>query len=322
MGACNQLSVTIGIFLVNLVGGVLVVESHGQAFCQWRYLAFLGAFLAVVLTGATVAPESPQWLAKGNFREGTVSALRRLRASPAEPEADQIFSDMAESQSGGSSSGGLGQYKKSLVVAIGLCAYQQFSGVNAVMMYTTSICESAGMANPAAMSTVIMGAQVVLTLISCVLMEKLGRRLLLLFGSASMALGHLVLALYFFKPDVVPSMLALVALFVFILGFSWGLGPIPWIMMAEVFPTSVAAKCAALATAVNWGSSFVVTLSFSYLEEGLTKEGTFLLLGIICVSCFFFTLLLVPETRGLSVDEVLVKLNGKTVRNVETVNTA
>ena len=151
-----------------------------------------------------------------------------------------------------------------------------------------------------------MGAEVVLTLIS-----------LLLFGSASMAVGHMVLALYFFRPDVVPSMWALVALFVFILGFSWGSGPIPWIMMAEVFPTSVAAKSAALATAVNWGSSFVATLSFSYLEEGLTKEGTFLLLAVNCVSCFFFTMFLVPETRGLSVDEVLVKLNGKRVRNVE-----
>jgi len=317
LGACNQLSVTIGIFLVNLVGGsLLVVESHGEMFCQWRHLAFMGAFLAIVLTGASVAPESPQWLAKGNFREGTLSAMRRLRTSPAEPEVDQIFSEMTESRSGGSSER-LGQYKKSMVVAIGLCAYQQFSGVNAVMMYTTNICKSAGMADPAAMSTVVMGAQVVLTLISCVLMEKLGRRPLLLFGSASMAVGHMVLALYFFRPDVVPSMLALVALFVFILGFSWGLGPIPWIMMAEVFPTSVAAKCAAIATAVNWGSSFVVTLSFSYLEEGLTKEGTFLLLAVICVSCFFFTLFLVPETRGLSVDEVLVKLNGKRVRNVE-----
>merc|ERR1712107_292188 len=105
-------------------------------------------------------------------------------------------SEMTESRSGGSSER-LGQYRKSMVVAIGLCAYQQFSGVNAVMMYTTNICKSAGMADPAAMSTVVMGAQVVLTLISCVLMEKLGRRPLLLFGSASMAVGHMVLALYF-----------------------------------------------------------------------------------------------------------------------------
>ena len=128
LGACNQLSVTIGIFLVNLVGGsLLVVESHGEMFCQWRHLAFLGAFLAIVLTGASVAPESPQWLAKGNFREGMLYAMRRLRTSPAEPEVDQIFSEMTLSRSGGSSEG-LGQYKKSIVVAIGLCAYQQFSG--------------------------------------------------------------------------------------------------------------------------------------------------------------------------------------------------
>merc|ERR1712136_12613 len=211
-------------------------------------------------------------------------------------------------------------YRRSLVVAIGFGAYQQFSGVNAVGMYTTDIIKSAGFANPAAMTTVVMGFQIVITLFMGVLVEKLGRRPLMLFGSASMALGNLMLALFFFFPHVVPSILPLVALFVFCLGFSWGLGPIPWIIMAEVFPTSVAAKGAALTTAVSWSSSFVVTLTFPHLESVWTKQGTFLIFAFICVSCFFFTLILVPETRGLTVDEILLKLNSKNRRSTEAVN--
>jgi len=313
LGSSTQLFISTGLFLVNLAGGSLFVEEYqNQAFCQWRHLAFSGAVVAAVLTCVSMAPESPPWLAKRN-REETLSALRRLRTSPAEPEADQIFSEMAESQSGASES--LGLYKKSLVVAIGFGAFQQFSGVNAVDMYTTDIIKSAGMADPAAMTTVVMGFQVVITVFMGVLVEKLGRRPLMLFGSASMALGNLMLALYFFLPDVVPSMLPLVALFVFCLGFTWGLGPIPWIIMAEVFPTSVAANGAAITTAVNWSSSFVVTLTFPHFEKALTKQGTFLIFAFICVSCFFFTLVLVPETRGLPVDEILQKLNGKTLRS-------
>jgi len=93
LGACNQLSVTIGIFLVNLVGGsLLVVENHGEMFCLWRHLPFLGAFLAIVLTGVSVAPESPQWLAKCNCREGTLYIKRRLRISPAESPRRTKFS--------------------------------------------------------------------------------------------------------------------------------------------------------------------------------------------------------------------------------------
>jgi len=318
LGASTQLSISTGLFLVNLAGGSLFVEEyHNQGFCQWRHLAFSGAVVAALLTCVSMAPESPPWLAKSN-REEALSALRRLRTSPAEPEADQIFSEMAESQSGASES--LCLYTKSLVVSIGFGAYQQFSGVNAVNMYTTSIIKSARVADPAAMTTVVMAFQVVVTLFMGVLVEKLGRRPLMLFGSALMALGNLMLALYFFLPDVGLSILPLAALFVFELGFSWGLGPIPWIIMAEVFPTSVAAKGAAITTAVNWSSSFVVTLAFPHLERLFTKQGTFLIFAVICMSCFLFTLVLVPETRGLTVDEILLKLNSKTLRSTEAGN--
>merc|ERR1712125_196482 len=119
-----------------------------------------------------------------------------------------------------------------------------------------------------------------------------------------------------------PSWLALSALGLFILGFSLALGPIPWLILAELFPTEVRSVACSLATAMNWTFSFIVVLIFPSLQKAITQEGTFLLLSGICLLCFFFVLAFVPETRGKSVDEVLELLRGSAARgiNLKSVN--
>jgi SP family facilitated glucose transporter-like MFS transporter 8 len=324
LGAANQLSCTAGIFLVNFVGTYIFTEQlDGQTFTQWRYICLLGAAITLLLGTVLVLPESPKWLAKQGKVDESKAALRRLRAGDCSGEAQAIIAEMSQQDTGPSGAGvaGLGQYRKSLVIGIGLCMFQQLGGVNAVMMYAGKICAEAGMTNANAMALGIMGLQVVLTAISCILMEYAGRRGLLLFGSICMVTGHVVLAYYFLSLDVGgmwgPSWLAMVGLGIFIVGFSLALGPIPWLILAELFPTEVRGTCCSIATAANWGCSFIVCLAFSGLQAALTKEGTFLLFAFVMTACLCFVFFLVPETKGKSVEEVLEELgSGARAREV------
>lgn len=320
LGAANQLSVTCGIFLVNFLGAyVCTVEHQGHIFTQWRTLSFAGAGISVLLLLVAAAPESPLWLAKKGKAQRAKAALERLRSGSSAEELEEIMTASTNPTSADAptqNSKSLFQYSRSLIVGIGLLFFQQFSGVNAIIFFAGSICSSAGLdGNTAAMA--IMAIQVFLTGISCLLMDRAGRRVLLLFASMSMAIGHIILAYYFLARDderlIAPPMLALVALGIFILGFSLGMGPIPWLLLAEIFPTEVRGNASSLATAVNWLCSYLVTLSFLKVQEAISPQGTFLLFSVVCLLCFVFVMILVPETKGKTVDEVLRSLKAPAV---------
>jgi len=105
--------------------------------------------------------------------------------------------------------------------------------------------------------------------------------------------------------------MALAALGIYILGFSLGLGPVPWLILVELFPTEVVNKAASVAVGVAWISTFLVDLLFLPLEEAITKEGIFLSFTIFCATCFFFVLTLVPETKGRTVAQVLALMQDR-----------
>lgn len=276
-------------------------------------MCFLAGAIALLLCAVAILPESPKWLASQGKPDECRTALARLRSGDSSMEADAMIEEMQRTTSAGpgSARANVFSYKKSLIIGVGLCVFQQVSGVNAVMMYTSNICESAGMPNANQAAMIVMGLQVILTGISCLLMERAGRRMLLLFGSFSMSLASLVLAYSFLALDhkdtmSAPSWLAISGLVLFIVGFSLALGPIPWLILAELFPTEVRSNACSIACGANWSFSFLVTMSFLPLEKAITKEGTFLLFGIISALCFLFVLVLVPETKGKTVDEVLI----------------
>jgi len=205
-------------------------------------------------------------------------------------------------------------YKLSLLVAVGVMVFQQLSGINAIMMYSTSICAQAGMADPAVAALGIMVAQVALTGAASGLVELAGRRSLMQASGASMCLSHLALAYYMAAAERgwwAPPWLALASLAVFIVGFSTGMGPVPWVVVGEVFPGEVLGSASAVATAVMWICSFNVCLGFPALQAALGKSGVFLLFAGFCFGCLAFVTALVPETKGRSVDEVLELLRAR-----------
>lgn len=315
LGAANQLSVTLGILVVSVVGSYgFVVEHDGELWSDWPRLAVFGFGLAWPLLAMLFMPDSPKWHARRGDADAARASLRRLRASDITMEVAELAQAPPPGESTCAGSARLLCYKRPLVVGIGLLAFQQVSGVNAIMMYTTAICQQADMENAELAAMVSMAAQVVFTGISCLLMERVGRRPLLLFGAAAMACAHLTLAFYFFARAHgmwAPSELALLALAIFIFGFSLGLGPVPWLILAEIFPTEVRSVASSWATATNWTCSFVVTLLFGRLEDAISRQGAFLLFAVVCVGCFCFVFSLVPETRGKSVEQVLVEMSSR-----------
>lgn len=332
LGAANQLSITLGILLVNVVGGyVFLTESEGHKFCNWRALAVFGAVLSVFLFGIAFMPESPYWLAEHGEFDAAKEALGRLRRGTVFEEFSDIVAEISPPLPNASSGQDVmpptlslteqeepsawikywEDYRKPLIVASGLLCFQQLSGTNAIMMYTKKICEDANIDNAEMAALVAMGAQVVITAIACFIIESVGRRPLLLLGALSQTLAHALLVYYFFAQSQgwwAPSWMALFALCVFIVGFSLGMGPIPWLMLAEFFPTEARGTASSIATAANWSTSFLVTLVFKPLEDAFSKQGAFFFLALLSLATICFVKVLVPETKGKSPEEVMQNL--------------
>jgi MFS family permease len=191
---------------------------------------------------------------------------------------------------------------RGLVICFGLMFFQQVSGINAVIFYTTDIFKAAGTGIDPEIATIIVGVmQVVATFVASLVVDRLGRRLLLLVSDSVMALCTLVLGIYFFMKSQDASSvdsigwIPIVALCVFIVTFSLGFGPVPWLMMGELFASDVKGIAAPLTGTLNWflGEIFIVK-SFC----GLSVLGT------------VFVFLVVPETKGKSLNEIQLMLSG------------
>jgi len=352
LGAMNQLAVTIGILGANVFGTFVFVEGDDGEFCVWPNMALLGFAFATCVLSTLFIPESPRFYAsKGNLRD-TRASLMKLRkvtdsfddelmeivnqspalaravqmeatrtASVASTGSDPIDANRASSMQDARLGAQeqiqavpLGIYRKSFIAGIGMLVFQQLSGCNAIIFYVSPICKTAGMGSAANLAgTLAMLAQVVVTLIACIIMEKRSRRFFLFLSLSICTLAHVALAGYFYasahghEPH---AAFALMAITLYIIGFSLGLGPIPWLLLAELFPTEVRGTAASIAIGTNWGCAFLVTLGFNSLCDALGQSNSFLMFAFICFLCIIFVLLCVPETRGKNIEEVLAALNG------------
>mmetsp|Transcript_60503 Transcript_60503/g.174552 ORF Transcript_60503/g.174552 Transcript_60503/m.174552 type:complete len:559 (-) Transcript_60503:163-1839(-) len=329
LGSTFQLVLNVGIFFVSAAGayGPAMQEVDGALFCNWRRLSVWGAVFAAALSMMMFMPESPKWLAeRGRLHEAKL-ALRKLRVGDTTAEEAELLAateasmpsdtpSTASSDSGVSSS--LLDYKMSLLVAVCLMAFQQLSGINPVMMYAADICAQAGMGNAEVSSMVIMGMQVTLTAASCFLVEAAGRRRMLQFATVTMCLSHVGLAYYMAAQSRewwTPSWLAMVCLCTYILGYCTGMGPVPWLMLGEIFPVEVRGAASALSTSVGWISAFVMLIQFRNLQVTLGSSGVFALFAVFCFGIFVFVCAVAPETQGKTVDQIVRELNSPAPRN-------
>lgn len=312
LGAFFQLFLTVGILFTFVVGG----------WTHWRTLSIISAVLPPLLVIVFWwMPETPQYLLGQNRRRDAERALRWLRGPDADLSAE--LEDMQKDVDNASRQrAGIGSLLRSraprmaFVCALGLMFFQQFSGINAVIFYTFGIFKSAGSNIPPVIATIIVGVvQTIATYISSLLIERAGRRILLLQSCIIMGICLIVLGVYF-KIQMTTDLsaigwLPLVCLVLFIISFSMGFGPIPWMMMAELFPVEYRGTASGITVIVNWFLVFVVTLCFPIMEIAIGIHSCFWFFAGFMILCVFFVFFLIPETKGKTVSQIQAILGGR-----------
>jgi SP family galactose:H+ symporter-like MFS transporter len=300
----NQLAITIGIVVSYLVDFSLA------AFQGWRYMLGLAAIPAVVLgIGMLPLPDTPRWLINHDEADNARKVLKRIQGKDnVEGEIKEI-QDSLKKQRGGRAELFNPLVKPALVIGVSLAIFQQVTGINTVIYYAPTIFQFAGItsASSAILATVAVGVvNVILTIVAILLLDRVGRRPLLLIGLAGMTLSLTLLGAVFFLPSLLSSLgdLAVVGLMLYVASFAIGLGPVFWLLISEIYPLRVRGLAMSIASEANWGSNLIIALTFLTLVQVLGRSGTFWLYALVGIGAWIFAFLLVPETKGKTLEEI------------------
>eukprot|EP01018_Ginkgo_biloba_P038248 Gb_38138 [translate_table: standard] len=310
LGTMNQLFITIGIMLVYM----------GGLFLNWRTLAAVGSLPGVLMViGLFFIPETPRWLAKAGLKDQLYTSLQKLRGRDFDITTEVMDIQEAVEFSKSQPKAKLSDLCKRkifrpLFAGVGLLLLQQLSGINAVMLYAGQIFREVGVSSANAASFGLGSLQVVMTFVTAGLVERAGRRLLLMVSAGGMAFTSFLVGFSFYFKDIggaqlsigmstFVNLLALFSLLVYVLTFSLGVGPVPWIVMGEILPARVRGTAGSFATLMSWLSAWVVTLTFNFMLEW-SAPGSFWIFSTICAINVIFVALFVPETRGRTLEQI------------------
>ena len=304
--ATYQLAITFGILVSYLAG--LAFGSGGS----WRMMFAWGAVPAgLFLVGLAFLPESPRWLVLRGFSDAAKASIRRLRGAGADVDRElgEIRSSLAASTGKKAGYAALlaPLVRPALIVAMGLYFLQQLSGINAVIYYAPEIFGKAGFDSGSTqrLATVGVGSvNFLATMLGMYLIDRLGRRPLLVLGFCGTAFAMLLIAVAVANPNLVPSWVVVAALLLYIASFAISLGPLPHVMMSEVFPLHMRGAGMSMASISNWGFNFLVVLTFPLLLAGPGLAFTFTIFAVVCLCGVAFTLLRVPETANHSLEAI------------------
>src|SRR3954452_18753280 len=303
-----QLAVTIGILVAYLVG--LAFDGIEG----WRWMLALGCVPALGLGfGMLRMPQSPRWL----VMQGDDYAARAVLAKIRVDDPDTIDREIEEIEESVQSDAKPGSWsdllqpavKAALVVGIGLAILQQVTGINTVIYYAPTIIEFTGVNSSAGSILAAVGVgiiNVVFTIVAIRLLDKAGRRTMLMIGVSGMVVSLVALGAAFIGGggSTLSSVVAILSLMAFVASFAISLGPIFWLLNAEIYPLGVRSKAAGLGTMANWTFNFIVSLTFLLLIEALGRAGAFWFYAAIGVLTLWFCWKYVPETKGKPLEEI------------------
>ncbi|MCW2951462.1 MAG: csbC [Conexibacter sp.] len=304
----NQLLVTLGIVCAYGVG--LIFAGSGS----WRPMFAVALLpIAALLVGMLRSPESPAWLHGHGRHEQARQVLLEVAD---EREVERLLDGGEPAAEGAHKRLGVRALWRSaaapaLAVAVTLAAIQQLAGINAVIAYAPSIMQRTGLAasNSILYSIGIGAINVVATIASVRLVDRAGRRPLLLVSIAGSFVSLALLGLTFaVSLGSSGSWLALICLLGYVASFALGLGPIFWLLAAELFPPDARAAGASAATATVWFTSFVVGLAFLPVANAIGEGPTFWIFAAVCAFAFVFVRRFVPETAGRTAGEIQAEL--------------
>ncbi|KAJ7955019.1 Sugar transporter ERD6 [Quillaja saponaria] len=305
----NQLMIVLGASSAFLIGTVIT----------WRTLALTGLVPCIVLlVGLFFVPESPRWLAKVGLEKEFQVALRRLRGKDADitDEAAEIqdyietlqtlpkvkFLDLFQSK-----------HIRSVIIGVGLMVFQQFVGINGIGFYASETFASAGLSSGKIGTVAYACIQVPITIVGAMLMDKSGRKPLIMVSASGTFLGSFLAGVSFFLKgqnlllNWVP-VLAVAGVLIYISAFSIGMGPVPWVIMSEIFPIHVKGAAGSLVVLVNWLGAWAVSYTFNFLMSW-SSPGTFSVYAGFSLLTILFVAKVVPETKGKTLEEIQACIN-------------
>jgi sugar porter (SP) family MFS transporter len=311
----NQLMITIGILVAYLVDFAL-----RDAGSNWRWMLGLGALPGVFLVlGMLSVPYSPRWLMQRGRREEARAVLSRTRAGDdVDDELAEIESVLSEERRAGLRTLLRPSLRPMMVIGIGLAVIQQVVGVNTVVYFSPTILTYTGLhASDAIAQALSVGVtNVVFTIIAVLLLDRVGRRALLIAGTVGLTVALLTLSAFFgFGWQHSAPWVALVALIVFMASFAVGLGPGFWLMISEIFPLGVRGSAMAVCSVFNWAANFFVSYYFLQLIDAIGKTWTFGLYAVMGLLGIAFFATRVPETKNRTLEEIERELGAPAERS-------
>ena len=299
MVAINQLTIVLGILITNLVNYSL--RNNGDD--AWRWMFGLGAIPSLLFfIGVLWLPESPRWLAQVNkidnasdilekiggksFSEKTIAEMQKS----VQPVNKVKFSAIFDSN-----------VIPAVLIGIGLAVFQQLCGINVVFNYTATIFESIGASkDDQLLQTVFIGGvNLLFTLLAMGVVDKIGRKPLMLFGAAGLAILYIFISQLLGLKSSSVSWFLLTAIGI----YAFTLAPVTWILISEIFPNKVRGTATSVAILCLWAAYFILTFTFPVLYNKL-QDKTFYVYAVICFIGFFFVWKKVKETKGKTLEEL------------------
>ncbi|MCM3569863.1 sugar porter family MFS transporter [Neobacillus mesonae] len=289
--------------------GILLAYIVDYAFASsgnWHWMLGLALIPSLLLLfGMLSMPESPRWLFYRGKEKKAREVLSYTRDENAVESEIQNIKQINNKEKGTLRDLVAPWLRPTLIVGIGLAIFQQFIGTSTVFYYTPTILVNAGLGSSGAIAgTIGIGVMNLLcTVFGILLIDRIGRRLLLLMGNVgmSLALGVLGISTKFFE---VPAWVSLICLAFFIIAFSTSWGMVVWIVLAEIFPLKVRGAAMGVSSVILWGANLIVSLLFPLLSKAIGNSYLYIIYSIIGIGAFVFVYFLVPETKGRSLEEI------------------
>ena len=307
-------------FQLSITIGILIAFGVGYAFSEsrdWRTMFALSMIPGVIMfLGMFFMVESPSWLIGKGHQDKALRVLKRIRDRVNWAEHEGDVKDERKREKFHFRALLKPHVKKVLFLGILLSAFQQITGINTVIYYAPEILHLAGFASStsALLATVGIGiVNVIVTIVAVWILDKVGRKPLLLIGVAGMVICLAIIGFSFMIKAEWVDRIAMFALMAYVGFFAIGLGPITWVVISEIFPLRIRAQAIGIAAFVNWACNYIVSLTFLDLLYFMGSSLTFFVYAIIGVFAFLFSLFFIPETKGKTAAEIQNMLKKDTV---------